>query len=345
MYVIRARNAQQMLPELMYQLRANGVRRESRNGPVIRFPEPCTLVYEQPLERVVFWKNRDANPFFHLLEAMWMLAGRDDVAFPASIVSTMRQFSDDGKIFHGAYGYRWRNFFGFDQLAKIAKALKENPDDRRQVLAMWDAESDLGTASKDIPCNTHAYFARNATGALEMTVCNRSNDSVWGAVGANCVHFTILQEFLASIIGCPVGRYWQVSNNMHLYLTTHEELMNELAQEAQHAEGPALSDPYSRRIVQVTPICPTAANAPGFLSELAVFLEDGKLLGMQQPFIRRVLNPVVRALEIMKTMPSPQRFEEAKWQLDMMPEKNDWKLACVEWIDRRRANWEAKQSG
>ena len=38
--------------------------------------------------------------------------------------------------------------------------------------------------SKDVPCNTHAYFAINAEGSLDLTVCNRSNDLVWGCLGA-----------------------------------------------------------------------------------------------------------------------------------------------------------------
>jgi hypothetical protein len=38
-----------------------------------------------------------------------------------------------------------------------------------------------------------------------MTVTNRSNDLCWGMLGANYVHFTILQEYLAARLGV-VGR-------------------------------------------------------------------------------------------------------------------------------------------
>jgi hypothetical protein len=50
-----------------------------------------------------------------------------------------------------------------------------------------------------------------------MTVLNRSNDIVWGCYGANAVHMSVLQEFVALAIGVPVGSYTQVSNDWHIY--------------------------------------------------------------------------------------------------------------------------------
>src|SRR5271154_5758040 len=39
--------------------------------------------YEKPDERVLFSQTRDANPFFHFFESLWILAGREDVEFLA----------------------------------------------------------------------------------------------------------------------------------------------------------------------------------------------------------------------------------------------------------------------
>jgi hypothetical protein len=113
MHVIRARNANQALPEMMHYVRDSGlvVKRDSRNGPVLQFAEPFCIKYQRPTQRVVFWEERDANPFFHLFESLWMIAGRNDVAYPARYSSNIAQFSDDGHTFHGAYGYRWRKHF------------------------------------------------------------------------------------------------------------------------------------------------------------------------------------------------------------------------------------------
>jgi hypothetical protein len=54
-------------------------------------------------------------------------------------------------------------------------------------------------------------------GALNLTVCNRSNDVVWGMVGANIVHMTMLQELIALAVGVPVGKYYVMTNNAHVY--------------------------------------------------------------------------------------------------------------------------------
>ena len=56
-------------------LRVVGKRKDSRNGPVLEFPEPVLICYNRPVERVLFYPSRDANPFFHLMEGLWMLVG------------------------------------------------------------------------------------------------------------------------------------------------------------------------------------------------------------------------------------------------------------------------------
>jgi thymidylate synthase len=339
MQVIEARNAHTALPELMYRMLQQGVHRESRNGPVVRIPGPCTIVYYRPQERVVFWPERAANPFFHLLEALWMLDGRNDISFVANIVPRMRDYSDDGITMHGAYGHRWRVHFGFDQIDRIAEALKNDPDDRRQVLTMWDPREDLASISRDLPCNTHAYFSRDADGRLDMMVCNRSNDSVWGALGSNVVHFSFLQELIAGKIGCPMGKYWQVSNNMHLYLGKHEELMKTLAFRAFPSK---CEDPYKEGYVDATPLLPQG-NPERFLRDLRIFLDEGVVLGVTDPFIRKVAAPMTRTLSALKGE-SPDRYDQAIEILGEMPVASDWQAAAVQWVEQKRTAWKVKNA-
>ena len=212
------------------------VKTTSRVGDVLQIVEPVIITYQEPLQRVLFNETRDANPFFHVMESLWLLAGRNDVAplnYYSSKYSTF--CSDDGVTQHAAYGKRWREWFGYDQLACIIEELKKNPSSRRCVLSMWDAccctktkvpheiygraRHDLWMATnggKDTPCNTHAYFLIN-NGKLDMTVCNRSNDLILGCLGANVVHFSFLAEYLAANIGVPIGVYNQVTTNLHVY--------------------------------------------------------------------------------------------------------------------------------
>lgn len=161
----------------------NVLRQPSRNGQVLRIDEPVTITYGRPLERVLFNQARDANPFFHLYEALWMLAGRNDVASLAYYCKRMTQFSDNGTTLNGAYGYRWRRqerwevreTYGksiegvrkVDQLDLIVAHLKADPNSRRAVLQMWNVEDDLlkidgnhaHRESKDVCCNLSVMFS------------------------------------------------------------------------------------------------------------------------------------------------------------------------------------------
>ena len=204
---------------------------------------------------------------------------------------------------------------------------------------MWDAHVDLGVASKDIPCNTHAYFLIN-NGRLDMTVCNRSNDIVWGCYGANAVHFSILQEYMAALIGVPVGRYWQISNNWHLYLNQHKELMGELSRRALMPPSTA-SCPYSSLAVKPFPMF--SSNMEAWHTDLGMFLEGDPAMGYKTQFFRRVALPMHQAWLLFKSDPGPGAAIEAMDFLSKNCLATDWQLAGMEWLNRRahkRANKE-----
>ena len=112
MHVIESQGVSEAFYLGLQLLKENGIRRDSRAGEVIEYPEPVCTVYRAPEQRVLFYEERNANPFFHFFEAFWMLAGRQDVSYVTNFNKRMSEFSDDGVIFHGAYGYRWRNYFG-----------------------------------------------------------------------------------------------------------------------------------------------------------------------------------------------------------------------------------------
>lgn len=336
MLSIQVRNVHEALPEGMHQIKERGVRRTSRNGPVMVLPFPFTTMYQHPKERVLFWPQRDANPFFHFFEALWMLAGQNDVETVAYFAKNMANYSDDGVTLHGAYGHRWRMHFGTDQLTTIANALKADRNCRRQVLQMWDCRVDLGRQGKDVPCNTQAYFQVSVHGGLDMMVSNRSNDLVWGAYGANAVHFSFLQEMMAAWIGVPVGAYWQVSMNTHLYLEPHEELMEALAMKAPNPPGLGPSSPYQAEEVHPFPLV-SLGSVNRWQRELKAFLEYGPESDYDDPFFGGVAKPLLKAHAVYKT----KSWGSAK---ELMRDciATDWSRACYEWLDRRELAWKAK---
>ena len=151
MITIKVRNINEAFPLVINMLNLYGNERGSRNGPVLVIPEPVTIHYTNPTERVLFNPIRDCNPFFHLYESLWMLMGRNDVLPLTRYTKQVANYSDDGLTLYGAYGYRWRNHgspyadevAGNDQLKIIVKRLKEDPNDRHSILQMWNYHYDL----------------------------------------------------------------------------------------------------------------------------------------------------------------------------------------------------------
>lgn len=206
----------QMYPEMMMTMRMQGVRHASQRGTVLSLEHPLLVSVQNPTQRVLLDKTRLCNPFFHVAEAVWMMAGLKSTKWLSHFNKGITEYADDDGTINGAYGYRWRNHWAMDQLWTCVGLLRADNSSRRAVLQMWDPQSDLDVSHNDIPCNTSIFF-RVIWGALEATVCNRSNDVIWGMTGANAVHLTILQELMARELGLEVGAYHVMTNNAHVY--------------------------------------------------------------------------------------------------------------------------------
>jgi thymidylate synthase len=345
MYVIHTRNVHAAIPDAVRLLREHGVLRESRNGKVITVPYPVTTVYDRPQERVIFWAQRDANPFFHLYESLWMLAGKNNIAPLVKYTKQIAEYSDDGETLHDAYGFRWRqHFHDVDQLEVIIARLKANPDDRRCVLQMWDPYTDLDYNGKAVPCNLESTFQIGLDGRLNMVVFCRSNDVIWGCYGANAVHFSILLEYMAARIGVPIGTYTQVSVNWHAYLKTLPLI-----------EGidPEHVNPYSQSF-------PEQQRAHTYVRSVSIDIKDWRILLSRFIFDEenefadgildvsewwRMVYTVLNAHAVWRRNPYPQRTNLAltELELDRRIQDVDWVVAAREWFQRRHDRWAEKQ--
>jgi thymidylate synthase len=160
------------------------------------------------------------NPAFAIAEVFWILSGSKkalDINFwnPA-----LPKYAGGGDEYHGAYGYRLRNQFAFDQIEKAYEAIRENPNTRQVVLQIWDATTDFPMdngkpRSPDVPCNICSMLKFRA-GKLEWVQVMRSND-IFRGTPYNIIQFTMLQEILAGWLECDVGQYTQYCDSMHLY--------------------------------------------------------------------------------------------------------------------------------
>lgn len=335
---LHVRNVNEALSVGLNLMRRKAVDRDSRNGPVRVVHGPVLTTYDRPWERVLTCPVRDANPFFHLYEAVWMLGGRNDLASLTRFLPKFKDYSDDGRTLHGAYGHRWRAHFGVrgrrDQLAEIIEALRDNHDDRRQVLQMWSVEDDLGRSGKDLPCNTHAYVSINKKDKLELTVCCRSNDMIWGAYGANAVHFSFLQQYLADMVGVQPGRMYQLSNNFHAYRNEQYEALQEEHQPDQ---------PYKRLEweLEVTG-APIVTEPKHWENDLKLVLDEGNYLGTRNAWFQQVVQPLMRAHDAYKRKNDPDRYDAAL-EIAAQCTAPDWREAATAWLERRRAKFLAKE--
>lgn len=332
MRVIRARNVHRALPFGVRMLSDEAHLEQTRNGRALVMDAPVCTIYERPIERVLFWEERDANPFFHLAEALWMLAGRRDVQLPSFFAKQIAEYSDDGTTLHGAYGHRWRQHFHFDQLDAVIKELQLNLSSRRVVLQMWSAQDDLARDGKDLPCNTHVYFRCQHSGHLDMTVLNRSNDMVWGAYGANAVHFSFLQEYVARAIGVRVGYYYQFSNNFHAYLKTFEPLYY-----LGRGELVMHPCPYEQNMVKPSPL--TFTDRAEFDRRLEEFLDSMGELAVGDEFLDHGAGPLFRSYWAYKS----KDYDTAD-RIVCHSTALDWREACRQWLNRRRAKRAEKES-
>jgi len=329
MMVIRANNVNDAYAQAMsiiYEDNPNVWREISPRGGLAtkEFHEPVATVYECPWRRVLFDLERDANPFFHFMESMWMLAGRQDAEWISQFSKNISNYAEEDGNFHGAYGYRWREYFGFDQVDLAVNQLRMSPDSRRVVLAQWDATGDLGVDRRDIPCNTHVYFKIRDKN-LHMTVCCRSNDIVWGCYGANAVHFSFLQEFVAAGAGVGVGTYTHVSDSWHYYLDnpTIVSLFESGTMPRANYWGAAMNIPVTNPI----------HNYGDWWSDLCRFMkvDDWRDCSMyEEAFFGQVAVPMRDAWANYKRGDLETAMTRAT---DIRAA--DWRMACVNWLQKR----------
>jgi thymidylate synthase len=305
-------------PTMQNVVQLYGVEEMTRNGPALAMPGPVALTHYVPWYRVLFDPKRDANPFFHYMEAVWMLAGSENVDFPAHFAKNIRNYSDDGITLHGAYGHRWRYAFERDQLEAMQHILETDAASRRLVVSMWDPHLDLERDSKDVPCNTQLYF-RVVDQRLNLTVLNRSNDLVWGMLGANIVHFSILQEYIANNANLGIGPMYQFSNNVHVY-------------EGWGGED-KISQPYewSKRNPNYQRWQFSERNLD--LDEASHFIENLDDEDFQSRIMRDNVLPMYRAWECYKDRDLDLAMHNANNIYD-----EDWREACMLWLQRRYGN-------
>lgn len=200
---------------------------------------PCLMELKNPLNRTLIYPKRGNNPFQSLAETIWVLAGRDDVAFLSKFLPRAADFSDDGIVWRGGYGPRLRRWeyqkdcgiHHVDQFQYVINQLQKDPCSRQAVMSIWDPAKECTVEkTKDYCCSNWLHFMIRDN-KLDLTVAMRSNDVIWGWSSINVYEFTVIQEFIASCLGIEVGSYYHLSDSLHVYEKDYSKMSEQKLQE------------------------------------------------------------------------------------------------------------------
>lgn len=202
-----------------------------------------------PLERVLVVPHRNNNIFATLAETIWVIGGRNDLAYLSHYLPRAADFSDDGKVWRAGYGPRLRDWHGTDQVKEVVRLLNDDLHSRRAVMVIFDPAQDY-VLSKDIPCNNWLHFLIRDN-QLHLNVTVRSNDIVWGFSGINTFEWSVLQEMMAFWSGTQVGDVSYFVSSFHVY-ARHYKRAHQMVEDRKRATiydfgfvGPRFSTPLT----------------------------------------------------------------------------------------------------
>jgi hypothetical protein len=130
------------------------------------------------------------------------------------------------------------------------------------------------------------------------------------------VHFSILQEYIATNAGFEMGRMFQISNNYHAYVSEIEKLQK------RGGYVDLLHCLYDDRYHRMEPQ-PLVDHPKDFDEELMNMGNYG------EPFFHKTFSPMMWAWDAWKS------GEDPFVHLDNI-EAEDWREACTEWMVRRK---------
>jgi thymidylate synthase len=169
--------------------------------------ENLTLQFRNVERTVLTMPQRKLNYCFMVGEWVWIWTGRDDLRMIGAYCDEIKQFSDDGRTFFGAYGPPIYN-----QKASALKALTDDPASRQAVLSIWRPSP---PKSKDIPCTCLMQFLVR-DGAVNMTVYMRSSDA-WLGIPYDVFNFSMILHGVTSQLNFrAVESYVPGTLTMHL---------------------------------------------------------------------------------------------------------------------------------
>ena len=156
---------------------------------------------------------------FMFREAWWIMDGRNSVDTITDYSKAIKNFSNDGYHFDGAYGPRV-----IDQIRYIVDSFEEDINTRQAVLTIWRANP---RASKDIPCTVSIqWIIRN--NKIYCIDTMRSSD-IWLGWPYDIFNFTMLTGYIMLLLkerginNLELGKLYLNAGSCHLYENNFEK--------------------------------------------------------------------------------------------------------------------------
>lgn len=151
---------------------------------------------------------------FMAAEAYWLLTGDDRVATIAPYNERIKEFSDDGRTFFGAYGPQF-----IAQLGHVVRALHAEESTRQAVMTLWRPSP---PPTRDAPCTVAISFQVRQR-RLNAHAFMRSSDA-WLGVPYDAFNLAMVTYYLNGLlnIGTTPGCVYLTMASSHLYRSNLE---------------------------------------------------------------------------------------------------------------------------
>ena len=159
-------------------------------------------------------RGKLVNPWNALTEVIWILLGRNDLAWlKTNGVNYWDQWVKPDGTFGNIYGPMMRNQSGFDQLVYVINKLNSSKESRQALINLWHG-ADLENQALP-PCH-FLYHPLIVNDKLHLHCGQRSSDSFLG-VPYDYMLFYFMQQILAYWTDTKPGKIIHTNNDYHIY--------------------------------------------------------------------------------------------------------------------------------
>ena len=164
-------------------------------------------------------QNRQYYLHVAAAETAWQLMGTEDASFINRVAPKLwSKFTKEDGTISNAQGFRWRQYFGRDQIIIAIDRICNHPTDRQIIVSSWHPGVDgLGRPQANTHCLPLMQFQVSSKRQyLNLTVYSRSADMILG-FPYDVYNYSFLLYAMAASCKLRAGYLNIVFNNYHIY--------------------------------------------------------------------------------------------------------------------------------